>query len=157
MRARPNQSPCTRRVHGLAAVELTVVLPVFLLLLLGVGELGRALYQYNALTKAVRDGAIYAGQHAISDSTGVIDLTGTLVSATKNLVVYGSPAAGTTPLLDGLTVGNITVTTTDATHVQVSASYTYSPIFTAIPGFGLGKGDIAPPGTMIATVTARAL
>ena len=53
------QSNGVRRQHGIATVELAIVAPILLLILLGVAEMGRALFQYNTLSKAVRDSARY--------------------------------------------------------------------------------------------------
>ena len=44
---------------GTAMVELAIILPLLLLLLFGITELGRALYQQNMLTQAVELGGRY--------------------------------------------------------------------------------------------------
>jgi Flp pilus assembly protein TadG len=44
---------------GTVMVELAIILPLLLLLLFGVTELGRALYQQNILTQAVELGGRY--------------------------------------------------------------------------------------------------
>ncbi len=79
------------RQRGSAVVELAIVLPLLLLIFLGTAEFGRALFQYNTLTKAVRDGARYISQHSLKGSTGVVDVPSSAVAVveTKNLVVYG--------------------------------------------------------------------
>ncbi|MEJ2115423.1 MAG: pilus assembly protein, partial [Gammaproteobacteria bacterium] len=70
---------------GLAAVEFVVILPILLLLMLASAELGRAFYQYNTLTKTVRDGARYLADNSLIGTTGLIDITGE-ASNTQNLV-----------------------------------------------------------------------
>ena len=48
----------TRRHRaGQALVEFALVIPVFLLLLVGLFDLGRAVFAYNTLTNAAREGA----------------------------------------------------------------------------------------------------
>lgn len=48
----------TRRNRaGQALVEFALVIPVFLLLLVGLFDLGRAVFAYNTLTNAAREGA----------------------------------------------------------------------------------------------------
>ena len=142
--------------RGIAIVEFTVMLPVLLLLLLGTAELGRALYEYNTLTKAVRDGARYLAENAEAGSTGVIDITPATATTTRNLVVYGAPATGARSLLRGFGTADVSVTEVDANHVRVAASYAYAPLFLAIPTFGNG-GDIAVPVTFQAACTMRVL
>lgn len=146
------------RERGLAAVEFAILLPLVLLIMLATAELGRALYQYNTLTKAVRDGARYLSGVAISGSAGVINLDGTKVPYTKNLVVYGNTAGTGTPLLPGLSPGNITIADPppDPLHVRVQAVYPYQSIFATLPGFGL-MSDIGTAWTLTAATTMRAL
>lgn len=141
---------CLSRSHGLAAVELAVLMPVYFMLMLGVAELGRACYEYNTLTKLVRAGATYVVREA-NNGAGVVDLTkANLLTDTRNLVVFGTPAAGGAPLLTGLSVGDITVTAA-GTNITVSASYGYTPLFAVIPGFGMG--DVTTVRTMTAATT----
>ena len=54
-----------KRQKGVAALELAIAVPVLLLLLLASAELGRAFYQYNTLTKSVRDGARYLSENSL--------------------------------------------------------------------------------------------
>lgn len=140
---------------GLAAVEMAIVLPLFLMLLLATAELGRALYQYNTLHKAVRDGARYLAEHALN-SVPVIEITAAKTTATRNLVLYGSPAGGGTPLLQGLAPGDVAVEAVDAFHVRVTATYAYAPLFGAIPGFGMGR-DMQIVAPLVARCTVQAL
>ena len=55
-----------RGCRGLAMVEFVIVAPLLMLLMLTVGEFGRVFFQYNTLTKAVREGARYAAGQAPS-------------------------------------------------------------------------------------------
>jgi hypothetical protein len=43
--------------RGQALVEFSLVIPIFLLLLVGLFDLGRAVFAYNTLTNAAREGA----------------------------------------------------------------------------------------------------
>lgn len=151
--------PTTSRQHrqrGLAVVEMAIVLPLLAMMLVATAELGRAAYQYNTLTKAIRDGAQYAAQNVLIPGTGVMSLTAGVKAATQNLVVYGNPAGTGDSLLPGFVAANVTVTAADATHIQVSATYGYIPIFGSIPGFGYGA-DITPASTLNASTVMRAL
>ena len=53
-RRSPNAS--ARRGRGQALVEFALVLPVFLLMLVALFDLGRAVFAYNTLTNAAREG-----------------------------------------------------------------------------------------------------
>jgi Flp pilus assembly protein TadG len=56
VKGRRTEAPTTRR-RGQALVEFALVLPIALMLLLGVFDLGRAVFIYNTLTNAAREGA----------------------------------------------------------------------------------------------------
>ena len=51
------KSMCNQR--GAALIELAFVLPVLLIMTFIVTEFGRAIYQYDTLTKSVRDATRY--------------------------------------------------------------------------------------------------
>ena len=99
--------------RGGTLVEFSIAATVFLLLLFGVVEFGRALWTHNALTDAARRGARYAVVHQAAD-----------IDSVKNVVVYEDPAGGTTPVVEGLTTDNVQVTysgfTLDGGTVQVT-------------------------------------
>ena len=81
-----------QRQQGMAMVEFTLVLPVLLLLLLGFGEFGRMLYQYNVLLQASRDADRFVASRAWDSTLGKVALSNTLLTQTKNVAVYGVPA-----------------------------------------------------------------
>ena len=76
---------------GVAIVEFTIVLPLLLLLMLAIAEFGRALYQYNALTKAVRDGARFMSENAFIGDSGQVSTVAP--TEAKRLVAYGAIGA----------------------------------------------------------------
>jgi len=47
----------SRSTRGQALVEFALVIPLFLLMLVGIFDLGRAVFSYNTLTNAAREGA----------------------------------------------------------------------------------------------------
>ncbi len=86
------------RQSGVALVEFALILPLLLVLTFSVVELGRAIYQFNTITKSVRDAVRY-----LSTQT-----PGTGIAEARNLIVYGSPSAsGRTPLVIGLTTAQV--------------------------------------------------
>jgi Flp pilus assembly protein TadG len=54
----PSRRSTPRRArHGQALVEFALVIPIFLLVLVAIFDLGRAVFAYNTLTNAAREGA----------------------------------------------------------------------------------------------------
>ncbi|AEY01552.1 TadE family protein [Oceanimonas sp. GK1] len=119
---------------GLAAVEATLVLPLMLLLMLAIGEFGRALYQYATLTQALRGGALS------------MDRMGTYVdnpitraekeSAIKNIIVYGNAAGAGNPVLQGLSKDNVSFSgiyelpaDSGNYYSDIGVSYSWQPVF----------------------------
>src|SRR5262245_42198727 len=87
-----------RNQKGSTLLEFAIGATVFLTAMFAVLEFGRALWVHNALADAARRGARYASVHSKTD-----------IDAVKNVVVYGDPAGGTTPLVNNLTPANVTV------------------------------------------------
>jgi Flp pilus assembly protein TadG len=98
LRVNPRRST-PKRHRGVAAVELGILLGVLVTLAFGVSELGRAVYQYNAIAKGVRDAARYLTQQTPN----------TAVANAQNLVVYGSLTNTGREAAPGLTVAMVGV------------------------------------------------
>ena len=101
-----------KRIKGAAMVEFAIIVPIMVLLVFGITELGRALFQWNTLTKAVATGARYmarANGDLVKDPTdstapcGTGDTWGNFDVTAKNLIIYGQQEPGD-PLLRGLQV-----------------------------------------------------
>lgn len=87
---------------GAVIVEFGILLPVMVLLAVGIMEYGRAVYQYDTLTKAARSAARYLSQYGPGDAAALAVAT--------NLAVCGqSNCANQAPLLPGLDAGNVAV------------------------------------------------
>jgi Flp pilus assembly protein TadG len=146
-----------RGQRGTAIVEFTIALPVLLVLLAATAEIGRMLNQYDTLNKAVRDGARYVAANALLGTTGVVNISSAVQTATVNLVVTGNTAGTGSALLPNLTAGNVTVASVANGYVSVSAAYSYVPMLGAqIPTFGL-TAAINTSVTLNATVVMRPL
>jgi len=122
--------------RGQSLLEFAMTLPLLLLIVLGVIEFGRAYFQYNTLSKAVRQGARYMSMHAYDP----IELT-----RAQNIAIYGNREGTGSPCLPGLGVGNITITprnpdtaggasrTNPPRWVTVGVTgYTFQPMFSGI-------------------------
>lgn len=142
---------------GAAMVEMVAVTPLMLLLVLGVSELGKAIVQYNTLTKSVRDAARQVSGVALLGTTGTVLITPDVETAAQNLVVYGNVRGTGNPLLPGLSPDHISVVDAGNDMILVQANYPYVPLTgSTLETFGFGAG----PGlnvTLTASVTMRAL
>jgi Flp pilus assembly protein TadG len=99
--------PPSRR-RGSALIEFGIAAAVLIPVFGGTFKLGYSMYAYNLLESSVSNGARYAyGRTYRSMSTASVD-KGKL--AIKNMVVYGNPSGGSSPLVKGLTTSNVTVT-----------------------------------------------
>ncbi|MDW2167576.1 pilus assembly protein [Vibrio sp. 2099] len=118
--------------RGLAAVEFILVLPVLLMLSVLVIDVCRAFIQYTEVNKALQNGARYA----VVDTYGTLDFDSIADETNiKNVVVYGTPSASSTPIIDYIAVGDIVITPPTSTNkmVTLSATYNYVPIFATLP------------------------
>lgn len=156
------------RSHGVAMVEFAIVLPLLLMLLFGITELGRALYQQNSLYKTVESGARYLARvnnvlqfdednHCTTAGPDWPDSVS--LTAAKNLIIYGNTEGTGKPLLPNLDEsGVITISVaprplpkTDAPPVMVCVI-----TITAQPEFAGFFGDIVIPFTTLDTFNIRA-
>lgn len=130
---------------GTQLAEMAIVLPLLLVLFGATAEFGRFFYTYNTLAKSTRAGARYltAGNRATDDGA-------------KSLVVYGTTDDGGSPLLKGLSTGNVQITREGPTgypetvKVEISG-YTYQPIFDLGKLMGQSfsmRVDVKPSTTM---------
>jgi Flp pilus assembly protein TadG len=62
-----------RNNNGQSLVEFALILPLFMLIVLGIFDFGRAIYGYSALHNAAREGARYGAVHPC-DTSGIIDM-----------------------------------------------------------------------------------
>ncbi|AIY42965.1 TadZ/CpaE-like protein [Collimonas arenae] len=122
---------------GTAMVEFALILPLLLLLTFVTTEFGRAIYQYNTITKSVRDAVRYLS----------LQTPGTHITEAQNLVVYGNIAGTGTPLALGLSTSNVLTPTWQTAGanplintVTVTVSgYKFIPLYSSV--FGLAFTD----------------
>ncbi|AUW04137.1 TadE/TadG family type IV pilus assembly protein [Vibrio campbellii] len=124
-----------QKQKALAVIEFIIALPVLLMLSVLIIDVCRAFIQYTEVNKALQNGARYA----LVDTYGTLDFSAIAdETSIKNVVVYGKPAGGGTPVIDHIEVSDITVTQPTAATKQVtlSATYDYVPIFSSMPFSG---------------------
>jgi Flp pilus assembly protein TadG len=94
------------RTRGSAMVEMTLAMPLLVVLFLGIWEFGYACYLYNDVEQAVRAGARFASGYNRHQAQWE--------QAVQNMVAYGTPAGGTKTIIPGLN---------PATHVKVATDW----------------------------------
>ena len=131
---------------GVALVEFALILPWLLILTFITTEFSRALFQYNILTKSVRDAARYLSVYNPSDAAKIL--------IAKNLVVYGNPAGSGSPLVIGLTTSLVpdpvwqtagTAPVINTVTIKVTG-YTFTPVVASVFGLdfaGVTYSDIS--------------
>ncbi|MDR6857402.1 TadE/TadG family type IV pilus assembly protein [Variovorax guangxiensis] len=142
--------------RGVALVELALIMPLLLLLTFITTEFGRAMYEYNAVTKSTRDAVRYLS----------FQTPGTHVAEAQNLIVYGNTAGTGAPLARSLSLANVPAGTcciwqTSGTNPVINtvtvrvSNYTFHSLFTSVLGtaFGNANGDIVF-GNITATMRA---
>jgi hypothetical protein len=141
--------------QGLAVVELVIAVPLILLVALAVTELGRGMYQYNTLSKAVHDGTRYLSDKA-RDGAGVVDFANIslLLEETENLIICGTITRcgnGDELLPDFYSKGIVEINptasgfisdswgwsgVTDDIHVRITATYEFDALFEGLSELG---------------------
>ncbi|MBU3071488.1 pilus assembly protein [Aestuariicella sp. G3-2] len=138
------------RQGGLAMVEVTIVLPLLLLLLLAICEFGRVFYSYTTLNKTLQNGTRLLASTATPDSTGNIQFntSGPNGNAFKagNLIVYGNVNGSGSPLLESMSLDDVQFSSfTNPTiptsyFIRVDVDYNYIPMIGAeLNPFGYGS------------------
>lgn len=119
-----------REERGAQLAELAIVLPIFLMLFGAAAEFGRYFYEYTTLDKAVRAGSRYLATAAVN---------GTEDRTARNIIVYGNPAGTGSPIVQGLTVANVTITRAGGVPVLPQTVTVQISGFKHQPVFDLGK------------------
>jgi Flp pilus assembly protein TadG len=106
-----------RSERGQSLVELALVLPLLILLLSGMVDLGRAFYGYISITNGAREGARYGARHF--GQTGW-DTAATTIAISEALN-GGAPISGCVPTV-------ATPNDWDGQMVRVTVSCTFTPL-----------------------------
>src|SRR5687767_13450727 len=94
---------------GTAIVEFAITASFFLMMIMAIVSAGHLFFTHNAMVESTRRGARYAANQCKPALAGCPN-SDTTVERVKNVVLYGTPTAGTSPLVNNLTAANITVT-----------------------------------------------
>lgn len=141
---------------GVAAVEFAILVPLMILMVFGITEFGRAFYQYNTLTKSVRDGVRYLSTQAPGTGHGIAAC----------LAVYGNQTCTGQVLVPGLSTSMVSICDAincPGTHSAVStgsgvvnlATVTVTGFpFTSLVNFSLAGLTIGAPNMTFGPVSA---
>ena len=100
----------TKTMRGVASVEFTILMAfLYIPLVLGTVEIARVFYQYNTLTKAVRESVKY-----ISLTSATLPTYATEVANARCLAAFGNIGCTGSPIVPLLTTAKITIVTTNA-------------------------------------------
>ena len=100
----------SKTMRGVASVEFTILMAfLYIPLVLGTVEIARVFYQYNTLTKSVRESVKY-----ISLTSATLPSYATQVANAKCLAVFGNIGCTGNPIVPSLTTAKISIATTDA-------------------------------------------
>ncbi len=115
-----------RDESGQSLAEFALVLVIFMLIVLGIVDLSRAVFAHNTIANAAREGARYAATHPLEQDEGEVE-------------------ARARALVTGLDESMLTVEVSrpDERHVQVDVTYRFQPVTLLIArsvddGSGLG-------------------
>jgi len=92
-------------------------------------QVGYTFFTYTTLVNAVREGARYASLHAPASAAGQ-----DFAKSVRNVVVYGesAPAAGTPPVVNGLSVDDVEMTLSPAGATVSVRNFTIDATFTKL-------------------------
>jgi Flp pilus assembly protein TadG len=118
--------------RGNVMIEFAIGAGVLTSIFAGTFQFGYTFYQYNLLKNAVGDGARYASLCTYDSSTSTP--SSAFQQAVQNVVVYGDPGGGSSPVAPNLTtdkVGlNVTFTNGVPTAMTVTITgYTIGAVF----------------------------
>jgi Flp pilus assembly protein TadG len=95
---------------GNIMIEFALGSGILVMAFVGTFQFGYTFLQYNSLENAVARGARYASLIPYDSTTTTPSAA--FSSAVKNMVLYGSSTAGTSPVLPGLANTNVNLTVT---------------------------------------------
>ena len=116
--------------NGIATLEFAVTAGFFLMMIVAVVAGGHFFWTHNAIVESTRRGARYAASQCNPSDT-LCPNRATALERIQNVVLYGSPTAGTEPL-----VGNLQ-------RSQIVVSYSKRPGMNDSESFGVSQGSVS--------------
>jgi Flp pilus assembly protein TadG len=124
MRSTTVNQRLTSRERGNAILEFALAAPVLLLILAGAFQFGYSFFLYNRLISTVHAGARYASLRTYDSATSTP--SSAFLTEVRNLVVYGDPAGGDTPVVPALRPEHVRITASmnNSTPVSITVAIT---------------------------------
>jgi Flp pilus assembly protein TadG len=94
--------------RGTAIVEFAITATFFLMIIMAIVSGGHLFFTHNAMVESTRRGARYAATQCLPNLAGCPN-SATSLARVRNVVLYGTDTAGTSPLVNGLTTANVQV------------------------------------------------
>jgi Flp pilus assembly protein TadG len=110
-----NAKKLVGRNDGNVMIEFAIGSAILVAAFAGTFQFGYTFLQYNELENAVTRSARYASLINYDSASDVP--ANDFQTAVQNMALYGTPTAGTTPVLPGLTAANVNVTVCGITIV----------------------------------------
>jgi Flp pilus assembly protein TadG len=123
-----------RRSQGQAMVEFSLAILVFLVIIMGIFDLGRGIYMYNGASEAAREIArrtsVYTCDHSLTCTLGDSTQTAAAIAVQRKLIPSMGPLSPGSPDFVCVDIaGNAKAGECGALDfVQVTVSATYTPI-----------------------------
>jgi Flp pilus assembly protein TadG len=111
---------------GQAMVELALVLPLLILIIMGVFDLGRAIYGYNVISNSAREGARYGIVHAHRNGNPN-DLDSSGVESAARSTAVGVDSADITSV-NSVCLGPPPNNCEYGSSLTVTVNYTFHPL-----------------------------
>lgn len=125
----------TQRERGANLVEFALVVPLLVLMLVGVADLGRAFSTYIAITNAAREGARFASKLPYSES------------AIEDKVIAEASSSGIMLTADEIEVNNLNGTSGDP--ITVTVVHDFPLILGSLIGLPGGSITLRNSSTMV--------
>jgi hypothetical protein len=125
--------------RGVAAVEMAVVMPLFLLMFSGLVEVGRAYEQANAIEKGLRAGAIYLARTSDPAAASAQAIAADLVRSGRlgGGAPYLAPGWEQSASVLDITLGSFAVGEDSMAVVRIAAEVPFEPL---VPGLAASFG-----------------
>lgn len=109
-----------------AMVEFALIVPLLVLVLMGIFDLGRGVYAYNVVASAAREGARY-GILSPSNTTGITN------QAKANTVGLAASAINVTVQCSDNGTSFDSTCNSNRTYIRVTVTYAFQPITLFVP------------------------